>query len=80
MEHLLHWSKCSIFHNIFKNMIFQRHQKELLWSKGLSQLIEPDMRFGTYPMVLSSNEGSGELAQTRRVARAFLAPIHNVWI
>ena len=28
-------SKCSIFHNIFKYMIFQRRQKALLWSKGL---------------------------------------------
>ena len=28
-------SKCSIFHKIFKYMIFQRHQKALLWSKGL---------------------------------------------
>ena len=29
-EQMLH------FHNIFKNMIFQRHQKVLLWSKGLN--------------------------------------------
>ena len=29
------WSKCSIFHNIFKYMIFQRSQKALLWHKGL---------------------------------------------
>ena len=28
-------SKCSIFHNIFKYMIFQRHQKTLLCSKRL---------------------------------------------
>ena len=35
MEHLLQKSKCSIFPNIFKHMIFQRHQKALLWSKGL---------------------------------------------
>ena len=28
-------SKCSIFHDIFKYMIFQMHQKALLWSKGL---------------------------------------------
>ena len=34
-EHLL-WSKCSIFHNIFKYVVFQRRQKALLWSKGLS--------------------------------------------
>ena len=37
MEHLLFLSKCSIFHNIFKSMIFQRHQKALLWSNGLTQ-------------------------------------------
>ena len=35
MEHLLFWSKCSIFHNISKYIILQRHQKALLWSKGL---------------------------------------------
>ena len=29
-------SKCSTFYNIFKYMIFQRHQKALLWSKGLN--------------------------------------------
>ena len=31
------WSKCSIFHNIFKYIVFQRHQKALSWSKGLNQ-------------------------------------------
>ena len=36
MEHLLQKSKRSIFHNIFKYMIFQRRQKALLWSKGLT--------------------------------------------
>ena len=35
MEHLLQKSKCSIFHNIFKYMIFQRRQNGLLMSKGL---------------------------------------------
>ena len=35
MEHLLQKSKCSIFHNIFKYMIFQRCQNAWLWSKGL---------------------------------------------
>ena len=30
------WSKCSIFHNNFKNVVFQRRQKALLWSKGLA--------------------------------------------
>ena len=31
-------SKCSIFHNIFKYVIFQRRQKALMWSKVLSSL------------------------------------------
>ena len=35
MEHLLNMSKCSIFHNIFKYMIFPKRQKALLWGKGL---------------------------------------------
>ena len=38
MEHLLQKSKCSISNDIFKYMIFQRHQKALLWSKGLNNL------------------------------------------
>ena len=37
MEHLLQKSKCSIFHNIFEDIVFQRHQKVLLWSNGLSK-------------------------------------------
>ena len=36
MEHLLLRSKCSIFQSIFKNLIFQRRPKALVWSKGLS--------------------------------------------
>ena len=28
-------SKCSIFHNVFKYMIFQRPLNALLWNKGL---------------------------------------------
>ena len=44
IEHLLQKSKCSIFHNIFKYMIFQRHQKVLLWGKGL-----------TWPIIISYN-------------------------
>ena len=32
-------SKRSIFHNIFKCVVFQRRQKALLWSKGLQQMI-----------------------------------------
>ena len=42
MEHLLFWSKSSIFHNIFKYIIFQRRQKALLWSKGLNLQVESD--------------------------------------
>ena len=34
--HLLLSSKCSIFHNILKNLTFQRHPKVLVWSKGLN--------------------------------------------
>ena len=37
MEHLILKGKCSLFHNIFKYKIFQRHQKALLWSKGLKE-------------------------------------------
>ena len=29
--------ECSIFHTIFKYLIFQRRQKALLWSKGLTE-------------------------------------------
>ena len=36
MEHLLFWSNCSFFLNIFKYKIFQRRQKLLLCSKVLS--------------------------------------------
>ena len=39
MEHLLYWSKCSIFHDILEYMIFHRHQKALLWSKGFKRYI-----------------------------------------
>ena len=38
MEHLLQKSKYSIFHNIFKYVIFQRRQKALLWSQGLTEV------------------------------------------
>ena len=41
MEHLLQWTKCSIFHDIFKSLVFQRRQKALSWSKGLSTLVLP---------------------------------------
>ena len=42
MEHLLQRSKCSIFHDIFKYIVFQMHQKALLWRKGSRQI--PDLR------------------------------------
>ena len=35
------WSKCSIFHNIFKNIVFHRCQKEFSWSKGLKSSLTP---------------------------------------
>ena len=38
MEHLLQKGKCSIFHNIFKYVIFQRRQKSFLWSKALHSM------------------------------------------
>ena len=46
MEHLLQKSKCSIFHNIFKYMIFQRRKKALLWSRGLRE--RNTVIFGNY--------------------------------
>ena len=39
MEHLLQKSKCSIFHIIFKYIIFQRRHKAFLWSNGLKELL-----------------------------------------
>ena len=42
MEYLLQNLKCSIVNNIFKYMIFQKHQKVLLWSKGLNHLSRVD--------------------------------------
>ena len=38
MEHLLKKSKCCISHNIFKDVVFQRRGKALLWSKRLKPL------------------------------------------
>ena len=32
-------SKCSIFHNTFKNMIFQRRQYALFWRKELNPIV-----------------------------------------
>ena len=36
--------QCSIFHIIFKYMIFQRHQKALLWSKRLNAQVNVSSR------------------------------------
>ena len=33
MEHLLEWSKCFIFHNIFKYMIFKKVSKGVIMEK-----------------------------------------------
>ena len=56
-------SKCSIFHNIFKYMIFQRRQKALLWSKGLNECnksviahINSHHRILSYDLCKSSQE------------------------
>ena len=53
MEHLLGMSKCSIFHNIFKCMIFQRRQQPLLWGKGLTESLPSEKLF---PALLSSDD------------------------
>ena len=39
MEHLLQKSKCSIFYNIFKYIIFQSRQRVLIWSKELEEVL-----------------------------------------
>ena len=44
MEHLLFRSKCSIFHNIFKYMIFQRPQKAFIMENGLRQVFKVALR------------------------------------
>ena len=49
MELLLQKSKCSIFQNIFKYMLFQRRQNKLLWGKGLIEAkISPVMNVKTF--------------------------------
>ena len=50
MEHLLQKSKCSIFHNIFRYVIFQRHQKAFLWSKlSIVENKDSDLYHGRCP-------------------------------
>ena len=48
MEHLLQMSKCSIFHNIFKYMIFQRRQRHYYGVEGYMPL--------SLPAVVSENK------------------------
>ena len=62
MEHLLQKSKCSIFHNIFEYMIFQRPQKALSWSKGLH------ITFSKLYSILSINSlDPGQLASSEKM-------------
>ena len=42
--------KCSIFHSIFKYMIFQRRQKALVWVEGLSHINLPTFISMTGPI------------------------------
>ena len=69
MEHLLKKSKCSIFHNIFIDMIFQRRQKALLHSKALKN--EPQ-REKTGLRGFANNKGADQSAHWRRVISAFV--------
>ena len=45
MEHLLQKSICSIFQNIYKYVIFQRCQKVLMLSKGLSTVYSTQYQY-----------------------------------
>ena len=56
MEHLLPKSKCSIFHKIFKYMVFQRRQKALLWSKGL---VLKDRKTESLTQLVMCDQGDG---------------------
>ena len=60
MEHLLQKSKCSIFLNIFKYMIFQRCQKTLFWSKG-SLIVMRKMKCCDQNSLIVRNIGLGGL-------------------
>ena len=60
MEHLLQWSKCLIFHDIFKYIIFQRCQKALSWGKAgiiLAQNDDGPLKWanGPYPIQIHAN-------------------------
>ena len=77
IEHLLLRSKCSNFHNILKNLTFQRRPKGLVWSKGLNAHahmpsearflhFRPSLPLHPY-FVYASSEGSGESAHLHRL-------------
>ena len=53
--------ECSMFHNIFKYMFFQRRQKALLWSKGLNHAF-------TYYVISTKNSCITELFVTVKAA------------
>ena len=66
MEHLLFGSKCSLFLNIFKYMIFQRCQGALLWSKRLTdseKLLNPSYKLNTSGGTAFTFTGWGEQVQ-----------------
>ena len=58
MEHLLFWSKCSIFHNIFKYMISQRRQKLLWLRKEFSPMGSPCIKEGGWKLTRISDHFS----------------------
>ena len=53
--------ECSMFHNIFKYMFFQRRQKALLWSKGLNHAF-------THYVISTKNSRITELFVTVKAA------------
>ena len=54
MEQMLH------FPLFFKDMIFQRCQKALLWSKSLNVLT---FQYGTTPLIWASRKGHAEIVK-----------------
>ena len=54
MEHLLFWSNCSIFHNIFENAVFQRCQKALFWRKYLMNSYTTNTAYGKCFKILNA--------------------------
>ena len=70
---MLQKSKCSIFHNIFKYMIFKGVKRRYYVVKGLSEQTWEVLVLITLP----SNKGSGEPAQTCRLTREFTAHVYK---